>query len=91
MIYGVAFTQSCDNNLVGVLLFKKEAKAKLAHRIMLGMEELSSIDENLQTVLETADFEEVPEFEEEELEEKMILKDKKVVYIINIEDIPDIE
>lgn len=91
MLYGVAFTQSCDNNLVGVLMFKNEAKAKLVHRVMLGMEELRSLDEKLNSVLESSDFEDVPEFEEYEIQKQMIIDGKKVVNIINFDEIPDIE
>ena len=90
MIYGVAFTQTCDNDLVGILMFKNEAKAKLVHRIMLGMEELDSLDDRLNSVLETSDFENVPEFEEVEIQVQMMI-DKKLVKVINIDEILDIE
>lgn len=90
MIYGVAFTQLVENELVGILKFKSEAKAKLVYRIMSGLEELSSLDEQLHSVLESSDFDEVPEFEEDDISEQMIIENH-VVNIINLDDILDIE
>lgn len=96
-MYGVAFTQSCDNDLVGILLFKHESKAKLAYRVMIGMDELDSLDPNVSSVLDSSDFDEIPEVEEDELHETIVIEvnnKRKMVRILNATDdydIPDLQ
>jgi hypothetical protein len=94
-MYGVAFTQQIDNDSFGVLLFKVKAKAEMAYRVMCGMDELSSLDPNLTTVLDSSDFKEIPEFDDV-YETMSIEVEGKSWYtrIINISEkaiIPDVE
>lgn len=97
-MYGVAFTQSTDNALYGILLFNKQAKANLVYHILCGVKEsLSSKGPTLNGVLEISDYTEVPEIDEippNAITELEVEGQKRSVYIINHSDedvIPDVD
>lgn len=84
-MYGVLFTQSLENDRYGVLLFKKKAKAKLAYRVMCGLDELDSLDPRLETILDSTDIEEVPEIDkiEEEVLHIKVKGKQRLVQVVN--------